>query len=119
MAKFTYNKTKNTSTSYMTFKLNYDYYLWMLYKDNIDPRSQSKIANKLSAELKELMILCRENLYHAQKFQKQAHNKGVKPRSYGPNNKVWLNSKYIKNKQNQKLEAKFFVPFCVLHLVSK
>lgn len=33
--------------------------------------------------------------------------------------KIWLNSKYIKIKQNQKLEAKFFSPFQVLHLVSK
>ena len=57
------------------------------------------------------MTVCRENLYHAQKFQKQAYNKGVKPRSYALSNKVWLNSKYIKTKCNQKLKAKFFEPF--------
>ena len=44
------------------------------------------------------MIVCRENLYHAQKFQKQAHNKDVKPKSYAPSDKIWLNSKYIKTK---------------------
>ena len=65
------------------------------------------------------MIVCRENLHHAQELQKRAHNKGVKPRSYAPGDKVWLNSKYIKTKQNRKLEAKFFGPFRVLHPVGK
>ena len=65
------------------------------------------------------MIVCRENLYHAQELQKRAHNKGVKPRSYAPNNKVWLNSKYIKTKQNRKLEAKFFGLFQILHPFGK
>ena len=70
-------------------------------------------------ELRELMNVCRQNLLHAQNFQKQTHNKGVKPWSYSPREKVWLNSKYIKTKCNQKLEAKFFGPFPVLHLVGK
>ena len=48
-----------------------------------------------------------------------AHNKGVKPRSYAPSDKVWLNSKYIKTKQNQKLDAEFFGPFQVLWPVGK
>ena len=30
-----------------------------------------------------------------------------------------MNSKYLKTKQNRKLEAKFFIPFQVLHLVKK
>ena len=34
------------------------------------------------------MIVCRENLHHAQEFQKQAHNKGVKSQSYVPGGKV-------------------------------
>ena len=65
------------------------------------------------------MTICRENLHHTPKLQKQAHDKGVKPNSYAPGDKVWLNSKYIKTKQNRKLEAKFFGPFRVLHLVGK
>ena len=65
------------------------------------------------------MIVCRENLYHAQKLQKRAHNKWVKPRSYVPNEKIWLNSKYINIKRNRKLGAKFFGPFRVLHPVGK
>ena len=34
------------------------------------------------------MTICWENLHHAQKLQKQVHNKSVKPRSYAPGNKV-------------------------------
>ena len=44
------------------------------------------------------MTICQEKLYHAQMLQKQAHNKGVKPKSYASADKVWLNSKYIKTK---------------------
>lgn len=33
--------------------------------------------------------------------------------------KIWLNKKYIKTKQNQKLEKMFFGPFHVLHVVGK
>ena len=50
---------------------------------------------------------------------KWAHDKGVKPRSYAPNDKIWLNSKYIKTKCNRKLEIKFFRLFQVLHHVGK
>ena len=65
------------------------------------------------------MTICQENLYHAQKLQKRAHNKGVKSRSYALVDKVWLNSKYLKTKRNRKLEAKFFGPFWVLHPIGK
>ena len=65
------------------------------------------------------MFVCRENLYNTQELQKRAHDKGVKPRSYVSDDKVWLNSKYIKTKRNRKLEAKFFRPFQVLHPVGK
>ena len=65
------------------------------------------------------MIVCQENLHHVQELQKRAHNKGVKPWSYVSDEKVWLNSKYIKIKRNQKLEAKFFRPFWVLYPVGK
>ena len=65
------------------------------------------------------MTICRENLHHTQELQKQANNKGVKPRSYASCDKVWLNSKYLKTKWNLKLEAKFFGLFWVLHVVEK
>ena len=34
-------------------------------------------------------------------------------------NKIWLNSKYIKTKRNQKFEAKFFRLFRILYPVGK
>ena len=119
MAEFVYNNAKIASTGHIPFELNCGYHPWMSYKEDVDPRSQSKSADELSAELRELMIVCPENLHHAQELQKQAHDKGVKPQSYAPGKKVWLNSKYIKTKHNRKLEAKFFRPFQVLHPVGK
>ena len=77
------------------------------------------LADELLPELQKLMSVYCENLLHAQELQKQAHHKDVKPKSYALSDKVWLNSKYIKIKQNRKLEAKFFGPFQVLHLVWK
>ena len=34
------------------------------------------------------MAAYQQNLHHTQELQKQAHNKGVKPQSYAPGNKV-------------------------------
>ena len=119
MAEFVYNNAKNASTGHMPFELNCGYHLRMSYEDDVNPQSKSKSADELSAELRELMIVCRENLYQAQELQKRAHDKAKKPRSYAPGNKVWLNSKYVKTKRNRKLEAKFFGPFQVLYPVGK
>ena len=115
MAEFAYNNTKNASTGHMPFELNCGYHPWMLYEEDVDSCSQSKSADELSAELRELMIVCQENLHHAQELQKRAHDKGVKPWSYASGEKILLNSRYIKTKRNQKLEAKFFEPFWVLY----
>ena len=88
MAEFAYNNAKNASNGHTPFKLNCDYHSQILYKEDVNSRSQSKSADKLWAELKKLMIICWENLYHAQKLQKQAHNKEVKPWSYAHGKKV-------------------------------
>ena len=119
MAKFAYNNAKNASTGHTPFELNCRCHLWVSYKKDIDPCFKSKSADKLSAELQELITVCRENLHHTEELQKQAYNKGIKPKSYAPVDKVWLNSKYLKTKQNQKLEAKFFGLFRVLHPFEK
>ena len=79
----------------------------------------SKTTEELSFELEKLMIVCQQNLYHAPKLQKQIYDKGVKPQSYAPGNKVCLSSKHLKTKRNYKLEAKFLGLFRVLHLVGK
>ena len=119
MVKFANNNANNANSGHTPFELNCGYYSWILYKENVDFCFKSKLANKLSAELKELMIVYQKNLHYTQKLRKQVYNKGVKPKNYAPNNKVWLNSKYIKTKQNRKLKAKFFRSFWALHPVSK
>ena len=68
MAEFAYNNAKNTSTGHTPFELNCGYHPQMSYKEDVDPRSQSKSADELSAELRKLMIVCQENLHHAHKL---------------------------------------------------
>ena len=79
MAEFVYINSKNASIGHMLFKLNCDYHPQMSYKEKVDSRSQSKSMDELTKELRELMIVCCENLYYAQQLQKRAHDRGVKP----------------------------------------
>ena len=65
MGEFAYNNIRNASTGHMRFELNYGYHPWMSYKEDVDYRFQFKSADELSAKLRELMIICQENLYHA------------------------------------------------------
>ncbi len=119
MTEFANNNTKNASTEYTLFKLNCGKYPQISYEKDINLCSRSKSVEKLVTKLKELMIVCRKKLQHAQELQKHYHDTHAKLRSYSPGNKVWLNSKYIKTKQNHKLEAKFLGPFRVLHPMGK
>ncbi len=119
MAEFAYNNAKNASTGHTLFELNCGFHLRTSYKKDVNSCSQSKTTNELATELRNLMTVCRDNVQHAQELQKRYHEKHAKPRSYAPGEKVWLNSKYIKTKQNRKLEAKFFGLFRVLHPVRK
>ncbi len=64
IAEFTYNNAKNASTGHMSFELNCGYHPQASYKQDIDPRSQLKSADKLATELRELMVICRKNLQH-------------------------------------------------------
>ena len=68
MAEFAYNNAKNASIGHTRFELNCNYHLRMSYKEDVDPRSKSKLADELSAELKELIIVCRKNLRHIQEL---------------------------------------------------
>ncbi len=117
MTEFTYNNVKNANTDHIPFQLNCGYHFYVSYKEDINLRFKSKSVYKISTELRELMIIYKENLDHAQKLQKRANNKAVKLRSYAFGHKVWLNSQYIKTKLNCKLKFKFFGPFRVFHLV--
>ncbi len=119
MAEFVYNNAKNASNGHILFELNCGFHPWASYEKDVDPRSQSKAANELVIELRDLMRVCRDNLQHAQELQKRYDDKHAMPRSYALGEKVWLNSKYIKTKRNRKLEAKFFGSFRVLHKVGK
>ena len=58
MAEFAYNNGKNASTGYTLFELNYRYHPYISYKKDLDPRSKSKIAEKLSFKLQNLMAVC-------------------------------------------------------------
>ena len=117
MVEFAYNNAKHASIEYTSFKLNYRYHQHVLYKENIDLRFRSKVADESTKKLRNLIAAYRGNLQYAQELQKQAHDKGTKLRSYASSKKVWLNTKYIKTKPNRKLEAKFFRSFQVLHPV--
>ena len=68
MVKFAYNNAKNASTSHIPFELNCGYHPQMSYKEDVDLRSQYKSADELSAEVRELIIVCRENLHQAQEI---------------------------------------------------
>lgn len=62
MIEFAYNDTKITSIRYMLFELNYGYYPYISYKQNVNPYSRSKTANKLTRKLKNPMVICRKSL---------------------------------------------------------
>ena len=119
IAEFAYNNAKNANIGYTSFELNCSYYLKISFKEDVDPRLRSCSVNKLVEELRELMKVCCQNLFHAQELQKRPHDKGVKNHSYALSEKVWLNSKYIKMKRNKKLESKFFGPFQFFYVVRK
>ena len=119
MAKFAYNNAKNASINHIPFKLNCGYHLCIFYKEDINSCSKSKSADKLSGNLKRLIIVYQKKFYYAKKLKNRAHKQDFKPWSYSSSNKIWLNSKYIKTKCNQKLKAKFLRPFRVLYPVRK
>lgn len=119
MVEFAYNNTKNTSISYTPFELNCSFHLRVFYKKNVNFCSQSKTSNQLATELQNLISIYKTNLEYTQNFQQRYHDKYAQPRSYVSRDKVWLNSKYIKIKQNCKLNFQFFGLFLVLHPVEK
>ena len=54
----------------------------MFYKKRVNPYSKSKLANKVLAKLRKLMIVYKKNLYYIPKLQKRVYNKSVRPRKY-------------------------------------
>lgn len=50
----------------------------MSFEDKTDLQFKSYFANKLAKDLKNLILICQQNLFYTQKLQKLANNKGVK-----------------------------------------
>ena len=65
ITKFAYNNAKNASTGHTPFELNCGYHFRMLYKDNVNLCFKSKLADKVSAKLRESMIVYCKNIYYA------------------------------------------------------
>ena len=55
MAEFIYNNAKNASISHISFKLNYDYYLKILFEENFNFYLKSCFADKLAKKLRKLI----------------------------------------------------------------
>ena len=64
MAEFAYNNAKNASIGHTLFELNCGYHPQILYKEEVDSFSKFKSVDKLSAGLRELIIVYQENFYH-------------------------------------------------------
>ena len=69
IVQFAYNNTKNASTDHTPFKLKCSFHFQTSYKEDVNPRSQSKSANKLITELKELMAVCKKNFNMHKSFK--------------------------------------------------
>ena len=86
--KLIYNNTKNISMSYISFELNYRYYPIVLFEDKTNFYLKSCFTHKLVKELRKLIKICCQNLFHIQELQKRAYNKKIKSFSYTLSKKI-------------------------------
>lgn len=119
IATFTSNNIKNVSTSYTLFQLKSNFHPKVSYKEDIHLYPKSNTADKLADKLRDLMSICMDDFPYVQELQKCYVDKYAKPRSCASDNKVQLNSQYIKIQRNCKRKSKFFQLFLVLYLVKK
>lgn len=63
-----YGNAKNATISYIYFELNCGYNCHIFFKKNIDCYFSLKNADKFIVKLLELLVICRNNFYHAQKL---------------------------------------------------
>ena len=68
MAEFVYNNIKNVSIGYTFFELNYRYHPHNSFEDDSNLCSKSYSVEELDKELRGLMPICEQNLFHAQKI---------------------------------------------------
>ena len=59
------NWEQDASTGHTLFELNCGYNPRVSFEENVDSRSKSRSANKLVTELRELIEVCCQNLFHA------------------------------------------------------
>lgn len=64
MAYFAYNNANNANTNHILFEFNCNHHPYTTYRKNVNLYFQSKSANKLAKKLKNLITVCRKNLYH-------------------------------------------------------
>ena len=64
MAEFTYNNAKNSNTNHILFEFNCNYYPRVFLEENVDSRLKFCFANKLAKNLRELIEICWQHLFH-------------------------------------------------------
>ena len=62
MAKFTYNNAKNANIGHTSFALICGYHFWVFVDKDTNPYLQSKSADELSVELRDLITVCQKKL---------------------------------------------------------
>ena len=65
----------------MFFELNCKYYLYVFYKKNLNPYSKLKITKELSFKLQNLIAVCQQNHYYAQKLKNKPIIKKLSPKA--------------------------------------
>lgn len=64
IAEFTYNNIKNMSTGHTSFKLDCSYHPHVSFENKINTHLKFSLANILVQELRELMLICKQNLLY-------------------------------------------------------
>ena len=66
--KIIYNNSKNNYIRYISFKLNFRYYFYIFYKNNIKFYSKYKQINKSILKYKNLIIIYKKKHYYMYKL---------------------------------------------------
>lgn len=82
IADFVYNNVKNANIFYILFKLNYGYYPCICFENKTNSCWKVYLANKLVEKLRDLILICQQNLFNIQEVQKKVYDKGVQSKNY-------------------------------------
>ncbi len=72
MAKFAYNNTKNTSIGYTFFKFNCGFHSQVLFEEDVNSCSRSRLANKLADKLRELIEIVVRTFFMYMSYRKKS-----------------------------------------------